>query len=53
MKESEDGSSAPLDTCCLIKKSGVTYSMNLLALCGFHENLEMVNLLLEEGAGNT
>ena len=53
MKASKGGSSALLDTCRLIKKSGVAYSMSLLALCGFHGNLEMVNLLLEEGAGKT
>ena len=53
MKESEGGSSALLNSCRLIKKSGVAYSMSLLALCGFHGKIEMVNLLLEEGAGNT
>ena len=54
MKESEAGSSAPLDTCRLIEKSGVTYSMSLLALCGFefHGRKDMVDLLLKEGAGN-
>ena len=53
MKESADGSSASLNTCRLIKKSGVTYSMSLLALCGFHERKEMVDLLLKEGAGTS
>ena len=52
MKESENGSSALLDTCRLIEKSGVTYSISLLALCGFHGRKEMVDLLLEQGAGN-
>ena len=52
MKESENGSSALLDTCRLIEKSGVTYSMSLLALCGFHGKEDMVDLLLKEGAGN-
>ena len=52
MKESENGSSALLDTCRLIEKSGVTYSISLLALCGFHGRKEMVYLLLEQGAGN-
>jgi len=27
------------------------YSMTLLALCGFHGRKEMVDLLLQEGAG--
>lgn len=53
MKDSEGGSSALLDRCCLIEKSGRTYSMSLLALCGFHQEKEMVDLLLEQGAGNT
>ena len=53
MKESEVWSSAMLDTCRLIEKSGVEYSMSLLALCGFHGREEMVDLLLEEGAGNS
>ena len=53
MKESEGGSSAPLDTCRLTEKSGVAYSMTLLALCGFHGRKEMVDVLLKEGAGNT
>ena len=52
MKESEGGSSALLDTCHLIEKCGVTYSMSLLALCGFHGKEDMVDLLLKEGAGN-
>ena len=52
MKESEGGSSALLDTCHLIEKSGVTYSMSLLALCGIHGKEDMVDLLLKEGAGN-
>ena len=41
-----------LDTCRVIEKSGVEYSMSLLALCGFHGKLKMVDILLEEGAGN-
>ena len=53
MKEPEGESSAVLDTCRLIEKSGVEYSMSLLALCGFHGREEMVDLLLEEGAGNS
>ena len=53
MKESESGSSLLLDTCHLIEKSGVAYSMSLLALCGFHGRKEMVDLLLKEGAGNS
>ena len=52
MKESKDVSGASLNTCRLIEKSGVTYSMSLLALCGFHGRKDMVDLLLEEGAGN-
>ena len=51
MKESEAGSSASLDTCCLMEKSGVAYSMSLLALCGFHGRKDMVDLLLRKGAG--
>ena len=51
MKKSEAGSSALLDTCRLIEKSGVAYSMSLLALCGFHGRKDMVDLLLMEGAG--
>jgi len=51
MKESEAGSSALLDTCHLMEKSGVAYSMSLLAFCGFHGRKEMVDLLLMEGAG--
>ena len=53
MKESDGGSSALLDTCRLTEKSGVAYSMSLLALCGFHGRKEMVDLLLKKGAGNT
>ena len=53
MKESEGGSSLLLDTCCLIEKSGVAYSMSLLAFCGFHGRKDMVDLLLKEGAGNS
>ena len=41
-----------LDTCRLIRKSGVAYSVSLLALCGFHGRKDMVDLLLKEGAGN-
>ena len=52
MKEFDGGSSAPLDTCCLTEKSGVAYSMTLLALCGFYGRKDMVDLLLKEGAGN-
>ena len=52
MKGSEAGCSAVLDTCRVIEKSGVEYSMSLLALCGFHGKLKMVDVLLEEGAGN-
>ena len=52
MKEPEGGSSLLLDTCRLIEKSGVTYSMSLLALCGFHGRKDMVDLFLKEGAGN-
>ena len=52
MKESEGGPSALLNTCRLMEKSGVTYSMSLLALCGFHGRKDMVDLLLEKGAGN-
>ena len=51
MKESEAGSSLLLDACCLIEKRGVAYSMSLLALCGFHGRMDMVDLLLEQGAG--
>ena len=51
MKRSEAGSSALLDTCHLMEKSGVAYSMSLLAFCGFHGRKEMVDLLLMEGAG--
>ena len=50
-KASEGGSSALLDTCRLMEKSGVAYSMSLLALCGFHGRKDMVDLLLLEGAG--
>ena len=53
MKESEGGSSALLNTCHLKEKSGVTYSMSLLALSGFLGRKDMVDLLLNEGAGNT
>ena len=53
MKASEGGSSALLDTCRLMEKSGVAYSMSLLALCGFHGRKDMMDLLLEEGAGNS
>ena len=53
MKDSEGGSSALLNTCRLMEKSGVTYSMSLLALSGSHGRKDMVDLLLEEGAGNT
>ena len=53
MKKSEAGSSASLDTCHLKEKSGVAYSMSLLALCGIHGREDMVDLLLDEGAGNS
>ena len=53
MKESKAGSSLLLDTCRLMEKSGVAYSMSLLALCGFHGRNRMVDLLLKEGAGNS
>ena len=53
MKGSEGRCSASLDTCRLIEKSGVAYSMSLLALCGFHGRQDMVDLLLDEGAGNS
>ena len=52
MKESDGGSSKPLDTCRLIEKCGVAYSMSLLSLCGFYERMEMADFLLMEGAGN-
>ena len=52
MKGSKDGSQVSLDTYRLMEKSGVTYSMSLLAFCGFHGRKEMMDLLLEEGAGN-
>ena len=52
MKEAKGGSSASLDTCHLIEKRRVAYSMSLLALCGFYGRMEMVDLLLKEGAGN-
>ena len=53
MKASEGGSSALLNTFRLIKKSGVAYSMSLLALCGFHGRKDMLDVLLEDRAGNT
>ena len=46
------GLGALLDTCRLIEKNGVAYSMSLLALCGFHGREDMVDLLLDKGAGN-
>ena len=52
MKKSEPGPFPYLDTCHRIDRGGVTYSMSLLALCGFHGRKEMVNLLLKEEAGN-
>ena len=48
----EGGSSAILNTCRLMEKSGVAYSMTLLALCGFHGRKDMAVMLLKEGAGN-
>ena len=51
MKESKDVSGASLNTCRLMEKRGVAYSMSLLALCGFHGRMDMVDLLLKEGAG--
>ena len=42
----------PLDRCRLIEKRDVIYSMSLLALCGFHGRKDMVDLLLQKGAGN-
>ena len=53
MKESEAGSSASLDTCRLIEERRVAYSMSLLALSGIHGREDMVDLLLDEGAGNS
>ena len=52
MKEAKCGSSVSLDSCRLMEKRGVAYSMSLLALCGFHGRKDMVDLLLKEGAGN-
>ena len=49
MKKS--GTTAPLNACRLTKRNGMVYSMTLLALCGFHGRKEMVDLLLQEGAG--
>ena len=51
MKASEGGSSALVDTCHLMEKSGVGYSVSPLALCGFHGRKDMVDLFLLEGAG--
>ena len=48
----EGGSSAILNICRLMEKSGVAYSMSLLALCGFHGRKEMAVMLLTQGAGN-
>ena len=52
MKESDGGAFASLNTCRLIEKNGVAYSMGLLSLCGFYERMEMADFLLMEGAGN-
>jgi len=40
-----------LDVCRVTSRNGVIYSMTLLALCGFHGRKDMVDLLLEKGAG--
>ena len=50
MKKS--GTTAPLNACRLTKGNGMVYSMTLLALSGFHGRKEMVDLLLQEGAGS-
>jgi len=41
-----------LNACRLTMGNGMVYSMTLLALCGFHGRKEMVDLLLQEGAGS-
>ena len=50
--DQEGGSSAILNVCRLMEKSGVVYSMSFLAFCGFHGRKEMAVMLLNEGAGN-
>ena len=53
MKASEAGSFPSLDTRRHIVKGGLLYSMSLLAFCGFHGRKDMMDLLLENGAGNS
>ena len=51
MKKLKKQLSTLLNVCYITKTKGVTYSMSLLALSGFHERKDMVDLLLQEGAG--
>jgi len=51
MKKLKHGASTLLNVCHVTKRNGVMYSMTLLALSGFHGRKEMVDLLLQEGAG--
>jgi len=51
MKKLKSGPSTLLNVCRVTKRNGALYSMSLLALCGFHGRKDMVDLLLEEGAG--
>jgi len=52
MKKLKTGSSTQLNVCRVTKRNGVMYSMTLLALSGSLGRKDMVDLLLQEGAGN-
>jgi len=51
IQEMKAGSTSLLDTCRVTMKNQMKYTMTLLAFCGFHQRKDMVDLLLNEGAG--
>ena len=51
MKKLKGGPSPLLNVCRVTRRSGVMYSMTLLALSGFHGRKKMADLLLQEEAG--
>ena len=51
MKKLKPGASTLLNICHVTKRNDVIYGVTLLALSGFHGRKDMVDLLLQEGAG--
>ena len=50
IKEVKSGPSVLLNACRVTVTNGVTYTMTLVAFCGFHQRKEMIDVLLKEGA---